>query len=170
MIVWIIGLSGAGKSTLSGKVIEEARNRGRTVVLLDGDSLRDLFGNDLGHTLTDRRVNAHRICRLCAFFDDQGIDAICAIQSLFPEFRDWCRENLSSYYEVFIEAPLDQLIKRDVKGIYGRYERGEITDVAGLDLPFPGPLNSDLIINNTNSKQQFLEHAGTIVDKICTNT
>ena len=167
MIVWIIGLSGAGKSTLSKQVIEEARGRGRTVVLLDGDSLRDLFGNDLGHSLEDRRVNAHRICRMCAFFDDQGIDVVCAVQSLFLEFREWCRNNLSSYYEVFIEAPLDQLIKRDVKGIYARHLRGEIKNVAGLDLDFPGPINSDLIISNSGTKEAFLDFVPTIVDQIC---
>ena len=60
------------------------------------------------------------------------IDVVCAILSLFPESRAWCRENLSSYYEVFIDAPLDHLIERDDKGIRGRFQRGEISDVAGL--------------------------------------
>ena len=91
----------------------------------------------------------------CVLFDDQGIDVVCAVQSLFLEFREWCRNNLSSYYEVFIEAPLDQLIKRDVKGIYARHLRGEIKNVAGLDLDFPGPINSDLIISNSGTKEAF---------------
>ena len=86
---------------------------------------------------------------------------------LFLEFREWCRNNLSSYYEVFIEAPLDQLIKRDVKGIYARHLRGEIKNVAGLDLDFPSPINSDLIISNSGSKEAFLDFVPTIVDQIC---
>ena len=72
------------------------------------------------------------------------------------EFREWCRNNLSSYYEVFIEAPLDHLLN-DVKGIYARHLRGEIKNVAGLDLDFPGPINSDLIISNSGSKEAFLD-------------
>ena len=167
MVVWIIGLSGSGKTTLSGQVVAEARQRGRKVVLLDGDRVRELFGNDLGHDLAGRRANADRICRLCGFLDEQGVDVVCAILSLFPESRTWCRENLSSYYEVFIDAPLDQLMERDAKGIYGRYLRGEIRDVAGLDLDFPRPDTADLVIVNSGSPQVLLDHATPLVDHLC---
>ena len=167
MVIWIIGLSGSGKTTLSQKVVAEARKRGRKVVLLDGDQVRDLFRNDLGHSVSDRRVNADRICRLCGFLDNQEIDVVCAILSLFPESRAWCRENLSSYYEVFIDAPLDQLIERDDKGIYGRFQRGEISDVAGLDLDFPQPKTADLVIMNNSSRQALLQHVDLIVDHLC---
>ena len=167
MVIWIIGLSGSGKTTLSGQVVAQARQRSRKVVLLDGDRVRELFGNDLGYDLADRRANADRICRLCGFLDEQGVDVVCAIQSLFPESRTWCRENLSSYYEVFIDAPLDQLMERDAKGIYGRYLRGEIRDVAGLDLDFPRPDAADLVIVNSGSPQALLDHASLVVDRLC---
>lgn len=167
MVIWIIGLSGSGKTTLSGQVVAEARQRGRKVVLLDGDRVRELFGNDLAHDLAGRRANADRICRLCGFLDEQGVDVVCAILSLFPESRTWCRENLSSYYEVFIDAPLDQLMERDAKGIYGRYLRGEIRDVAGLDLDFPRPDTADLVIVNSGSPQVLLDHATPLVDHLC---
>ena len=110
-----------------------------TIVSLDGDILRELWGNDLGHDLESRRKNAQRICRLCQFLDQQGLNLVCAVLSIFPESREWCRQNLSSYYEVFIDAPLNQVMERDVKGIYARYKRGEVIDVAGLDLDFPTP-------------------------------
>lgn len=167
MIVWVIGLSGSGKTTLSEEIINKVRRRGRKVILLDGDRVRELFGNDLGHDLAARRVNAQRICQLCGFLDDQGIDVVCAILSLFPDSRSWCRKNLSAYYEVFIDAPLDQLIERDVKGIYSRYQRGEISDVAGLDLPFPQPESPDLLITNDESRQALLKHAEAIADRLC---
>ena len=167
MVIWIIGLSGSGKTTLSGQVVAQARQRGRKAVLLDGDRVRELFGNDLGYDLADRRANADRICRLCGFLDEQGVDVVCAIQSLFPESRTWCRENLSSYYEVFIDAPLDQLMERDAKGIYGRYLRGEIRDVAGLDLDFPRPDAANLVIVNSGSRQALLDHAASLVDHLC---
>ena len=167
MVIWIIGLSGSGKTTLSGQVVAQARQRGRKVVLLDGDRVRELFGNDLGYDLADRRANADRICRLCGFLDEQGVDVVCAIQSLFPESRTWCRENLSSYYEVFIDAPLDQLMERDAKGIYGRYLRGEIRDVGGLDLDFPRPDAANLVIVNSGSRQALLDHGTSLVDHLC---
>lgn len=169
MVVWIIGLSGSGKTTLAEKVVSDVRQKGHKVVLLDGDRIRELFGNDQGHDLEGRRVNAERICRLCGFLDEQGIDVICAILSIFPESRKWCRENLSAYHEVFIDAPLEQLVQRDSKGIYGRHLRGEISDVAGLDLAFPRPESPDMLISNSGSRQALLGHAGTIVDLLCDN-
>ena len=71
MVVWLIGLSGSGKTTLATEVVEVIRQRGRKVILLDGDKVRDLFGNDLGHNLEDRKRNAKRIIDLCTFFDNQ---------------------------------------------------------------------------------------------------
>ena len=166
MVIWLIGLSGSGKTTLADKIVSDLREVDQTVVSLDGDILRELWGNDLGHDLESRRENAQRICRLCQFLDQQGLDVVCAILSIFPESREWCRQNLSSYYEVFIDAPLSQVMDRDVKGIYSKYKNGEIKDVAGLDLEFPIPQKPDLVIKNVKRKEDLLSHAPIIKNQI----
>lgn len=166
MVVWIIGLSGAGKTTLATKVVEQVRLKQHNVILIDGDVVRKIFGNDLGHTMEDRRTNAQRICQLCKFLDEQGFNVVCAILSLFPESRSWNRKNLRQYYEVFIDTPLHDLIHRDSKGIYEKFKSGEIRDVAGLDIEFPQPENADLIIKNDKSKDALLDYAKIIAEKI----
>jgi adenylylsulfate kinase len=166
MVVWLIGLSGSGKTTLADKIVSDLRLADETIVSLDGDILRELWGNDLGHDLESRRKNAQRICRLCQFLDQQGLNLVCAVLSIFPESREWCRQNLSSYYEVFIDAPLNQVMERDVKGIYARYKRGEVIDVAGLDLDFPTPKTPDLVIKNFKSKEDLLSYATIIKNQI----
>jgi len=166
MVVWIVGLSGSGKTTLAEQVVKDIREDGGKVVLLDGDSVRELYGNDLGHDLEGRKANADRICRLCSFLEVQGIKVVCAILSIFPESRAWCRQQFNSYYEVFIDAPLDQLMARDVKGIYSRYKKGEIKDVAGLDLAFPIPENSELVIRNSGSKDELMKYSKVIAKHV----
>ena len=166
MVVWIIGLSGAGKTTLANEVVAIVRRFQSNVVLIDGDMIREVFGNDLGYTMADRLANAQRICQLGKFLEDQGINTVCAILSLFPETRAWNRNNLNNYYEVFIDTPIENLIKRDSKGIYNRFNRGEISDVAGMDIEFPRPDNADLIISNTKSKHELLAYAESIAQKI----
>lgn len=159
MVIWLIGLSGAGKSTLANAVVECVRAMGRPVVLLDGDAVREMFGNDLGHSIDDRRTNAQRICQLSKFIESQGIAVVCAILSIFPESRAWNREHLSRYFEVFIDTPIEHLVHRDSKGLYARYQRGEIHGVAGMDMPFPPPNQADLVIHNTGSRDELLAHA-----------
>lgn len=166
MVVWIIGLSGAGKTTLAIDVIAQVRSVRPNVVLIDGDAVREVFGNDLGHTMEDRRTNARRICRLGKLLDEQGIHVVCAILSLFPETREWNRANLENYYEVFIDTPMQDLVQRDSKGIYRRFSNGEICDVAGMDIEFLRPDNADLIIDNVKSKEALLGFAGIIANKI----
>ena len=166
MVVWIIGLSGAGKTTLADEVIAQVRRSQQNVVLIDGDIVREVFGNDLGYTMQDRSMNAKRIGQLGKLLDDQGVNVVCAILSLFPESRVWNREHLKNYYEVFIDTPMQNLIQRDSKGIYSKFNNGEICDVAGMDIEFPRPDNADLIINNINSKEQLLGFAKGIAEKI----
>lgn len=166
MVVWLIGLSGAGKTTLANEVIAQVRCVKSNVVLLDGDVIREVFGNDLGHTMEDRLANARRICQLGKFLEDQGIDVVCAILSLFPESRSWNRDNLKQYYEVFIDTPMEDLVQRDYKGLYHRFKSGKICDVAGMDIDFPRPENADLIINNNSSKEVLLGFSKSIAEKI----
>lgn len=166
MVVWIIGLSGSGKTTLASKVVARVSQELKNVVLIDGDMVREVFGNDLGYSMQDRLTNAKRICQLGKLLDDQGIHVVCAILSLFPETRDWNRENLRNYYEVFIDAPIQDLMNRDSKGIYSRFRKGEVRDVAGMDIEFPLPKNADLVIENFNSRDELLSHAQSIAEKM----
>lgn len=166
MVLWLIGLSGAGKTTLAKEIVSLARRDVSNIVLLDGDIIRELFSYDLGHSLEDRKKNADRICRLCKFMDDQHIHVVCAILSLFPESRAWNRKNLKNYFEVFIDAPFEQLIERDHKGLYCKALNKEIKDVAGVDIEFAQPTNSDLIIKNDEGKEKLLSFAPMLANKI----
>jgi len=167
MVIWIIGLSGSGKSTLANEIISKVNkiNNNKTI-LLDGDVIRNVFNNDLGYSKEDRFKNAQRICELGKFLDSQGINVVTAILSLFQENRDWNRKNLKNYYEVFIDTPMKNLVKRDPKGIYKKFADGQIANVAGLDIPFAKPNKADLIIKNHNTKEYLLKHADLIIEKV----
>jgi adenylyl-sulfate kinase len=166
MVVWLIGLSGAGKTTLAQEIVASVSIKNNNIVLIDGDVVREIFGNDLGYSMEDRLLNAKRICQLGKFLDDQGVNVVCAILSIFPETREWNRKYIKNYYEVYIETPLEILANRDSKGIYGKYKQGEISEVAGIDIEFPVPDKADLVIKNINSKEKLLGFAKPIVERI----
>jgi len=156
MVIWIIGLSGAGKTTLANKVVKKANMESKKTVLIDGDIIRKIFENDLSYSMEDRLINAKRICQLGKFLDSQGLNVVCAILSIFPETRQWNRANIKDYYEIFIDTPIDVLIDRDSKGIYGKHSKGEISQVVGIDIDFPIPDEADLVIDNSGSLKDLL--------------
>jgi len=162
MVIWIIGLSGTGKTTLASQVVERIRQLNGKVVLLDGDLIRTLFGNDVDHTIEGRRRNAERLSVLSKFLADQGIHVVAAVLSIFPEWRRWNRENIPAYSEVYLKASMQTLLRRDIKNLYARAARGEIVNVVGVDIPFPEPENPELVIENDVDRLEFKE----LTDKI----
>ena len=104
MVIWVIGLSGSGKTTFANEFCSILNNNNAKFVKIDGDVIRDIFQNDLGHNYKDRRKNANRIMRLCHFLDQNGINVICSILSVSEEDRVWNRENISNYFEIFIDV------------------------------------------------------------------
>lgn len=164
MVIWIIGLSGTGKTTLATQVVERIRQLNGKVVLLDGDLIRTLFGNDVDHTIEGRRRNAERLSVLSKFLADQGIHVVAAVLSIFPEWRRWNRENIPNYSEVYIKASMETLLRRDIKNLYARARKGEIVNVVGVDIPFPEPESPDLVIENDADRLEFRELTDKIMD------
>ena len=163
MVIWIIGLSGSGKSTLANEVVNRIRELKGKVVLLDGDLIRDLFGNDVDHTIEGRKINAERLSVLTKYLADQDINVVAAVLSIFPEWRRWNRENINSYAEVYMKSSMETLIRRDTKDLYERAIKGEIENVVGVDIPFPEPDNPELIIENNVYREEFNEFIDQIM-------
>jgi adenylylsulfate kinase len=142
---WITGLSASGKTTLSTLLVEYIRSTGRQVIQLDGDELRQVLADE-AYTREERIALSMRYSRLCRLLSSQGIDVVIAVIGLFKEIHEWNRENIPNYIEIFIDTPLDELKRRDPKGLYKRYESGHIKNIAGMDLRVDFPVNPDLHI------------------------
>lgn len=146
-VYWLTGLSGAGKSTLCRRLVSSLRARGRAVVMLDGDEMREAMGATAAHTRDERLQLTMRYARLCRMIAVQGIDVAVATISLFAEVHEWNRINLPGYVEIFIDVPLPELARRDPKGIYARAEQGLLKNVAGVDQPVDFPVAPDILLD-----------------------
>lgn len=152
MVVWLIGMSGAGKTVVGKEVCRQLREKYDNIVFCDGDIFRNILGDDLGHDMKDRKRNADRVNRFCKYLSNEGVHVVFAILSVFPESRQWNRDNVDNYFEVYLKVSLDTLIKRDAKGFYAKALNGELKNVVGVDIPFPEPEFPDLIICNEGDK------------------
>lgn len=166
MIIWMIGLAGSGKTTIGSALYERMKKDNPATVFLDGDHIRKIWGDDLGYTIEDRKLNGWRICNLCHFLDCQGIDVVACVLSLFHNQQDWNRKNLSEYFEVFIDVPMEVLEKRDQKQLYSGARAGKVKSVAGIDIPFVPPKCPNLVIPNGSICENFDVYTDMIMEAI----
>ena len=160
-VFWITGLSGAGKTTVGRELWRRLLAAGHSVVFLDGDALRATIAEDLDHTADNRRRSAMRNARLCELLSGQGTEVVCATISLFHEVQRWNRENIPGYREIYLRVPIDELRRRDNKGIYAAGRRGDARDIVGVDVPAEVPEAPDLMLDNYGALD-----VGTAVDRI----
>ncbi len=147
-VYWLTGLSGAGKTTIGRLWRDELRQAGETVIFLDGDEMRSVFGVGLGFSGSDRRKLAESYGRLCALLSGQGVTVVCCTISMFHSVRAWNRANIPGYYEVYIEASMDTLRRRDQKGLYSQ----NADNVAGVGLQVELPEAPDLVLDNNGAR------------------
>jgi adenylyl-sulfate kinase len=151
LCIWLTGLSGAGKSSIANELKLVFERRGTPVSLLDGDILRQGLNKDLGFTDADRSENIRRVAEVSRLLVDAGVTAIVALISPFEKDRGNARKLFpeGSFIEVFVDAPLSICESRDVKGLYKRARKGEITAFTGIDSPYEAPISPEIRIDAT---------------------
>jgi sulfate adenylyltransferase len=150
--VWFTGLSGAGKSTISQVLVQMLAERGCVTTLLDGDAVRTHLSKGLGFSREDRDTNILRIGFVAGEVVRHGGIVICAAISPYHETRDAVRRMMDgiapdSFVEVFVDTPIEECERRDVKGLYAKARRGEITGFTGVDDPYEPPLRAEVTLN-----------------------
>ena len=146
MIIWITGLSGAGKTTIARALISKFKDKIPYMFNVDGDEVRELFGNSLGYAEENRIEQIKRIQKLCLLLEKQKLLVIASALYSSPDLLEWNRKNFNKYFEIYIDASLDLVQERDVKGLYKKAKEGKEKNIVGIDIPWHEPKNPDLII------------------------
>jgi bifunctional enzyme CysN/CysC len=140
-VIWLTGLSGAGKSTIANLVEKRLHAEGRRTYLLDGDNVRHGLNKDLGFTEQDRVENIRRVAEVARLMVDAGLIVLVSFISPFRAERQAARALLAEgeFIEVFVDAPLAEVERRDPKGLYRRARSGQLKNFTGIDSPYEPP-------------------------------
>ena len=139
-VLWFTGLSGSGKSTVASEVERQLYELGISTYILDGDNVRAGLNSDLDFSAESRVENIRRIAHVSALLKDAGIVVLSAFVSPYAKDRAYVNEvSDGAFSEIFVSTPLEVCEARDVKGLYAKARRGEISNFTGISAPFEEP-------------------------------
>lgn len=145
--VWLTGLSGSGKSTIAERLAHELRFLGLDPEVLDGDVVRQHLSKGLGFSREDRDTNILRIAFVAALLSRHGVPVISAAISPYADARQMARAQIEEFVEVHVACPLDELVHRDVKGLYKRALAGEVAHFTGVSDPYEEPERPEVTVH-----------------------
>lgn len=149
-VLWFTGLSGAGKSTIADRVAEEIRRRGHPVERLDGDTVRAMFPGT-GFSREERNDHIRRVGYLASTLERHGVFVVASFISPYEESRRFVRGLCRRFVEVYVNTPLEECERRDVKGLYARARRGELPQFTGVSDPYEPPPDPEVVVDATGT-------------------
>ena len=163
VVLWFTGLSGSGKSTIARVVETKLIEYGHLSYVLDGDNIRFGLNKNLGFSPADRSENIRRIGEVAKLFADAGLITMTAFISPYRNDRDLVRVllNAGEFIEIYVDCPVEECEKRDVKGLYQKARAGEIKEFTGISAPYEQPVTPELVLQTAN--ETLAESADKVV-------
>jgi bifunctional enzyme CysN/CysC len=154
--LWFTGLSGSGKSTIANLLEKRLHADGKHTYILDGDNVRHGLNRDLGFTEADRVENIRRVAEVAKLLVDAGLIVIVAFISPFRAERQLARSlfDAGEFIEVFVDTPLEECERRDVKGLYAKARRGELKNFTGIDSDYEPPQAPEIHLKTLDTKPE----------------
>jgi len=165
-LLFFTGLSGSGKSTIANDLERKLHSKGIRTFSLDGDNVRKGINSDLEFNEKDREENIRRIAYISSLFVDAGVVVLASFIAPYKKGREFVKKTLKpeNYVEVFVNTPLKECQKRDVKGLYKKAKEGMINNFTGISSIYEPPENSDIEIDT--SHKSIEESVDLVYEKI----
>jgi len=157
-LVFFTGLSGSGKSTIANALEQKLYDLNIKTYVLDGDNVRKGINKNLSFSEKDRSENIRRIGEISKLFVDAGIVVLAAFIAPYEKDREFIKKIIGrdNYVEVFVNTSLEECERRDVKGLYKKARKGEITNMTGISAPYEKPKNPAIKLDQEQSVEDAI--------------
>ena len=158
-MILFTGLSGSGKSTIANALEQKLQGLNINTFILDGDNMRSGINKDLSFSPEDRSENIRRIGEIGKLFVDAGVVILAAFVAPYEKDRNRIRNivGLDTFVEVFVNTSLEVCEERDVKGLYKKARKGEITNMTGISAPYEAPTDPAVMITEKNTVEEAVD-------------
>lgn len=163
-VVWITGLPGSGKTTIANELGPMLKERGLGLEVFDGDWVRKELSPDLGFSKEDRELHNKRVIHMSRLLVKHGAAVIVCLISPYRHIRQYAREQIGNFVEVYARASIETCIQRDPKGLYAKALKGEIKDMTGIQHPYEEPENPEVVIDTETQSPR--ESAEAIINEL----
>lgn len=153
-VIWLTGLPSSGKTTLAIALAQKLAKQNVLVEVLDGDEIRLSLSAGLGFSADDRKTHAQRVIYVAKLLARNGVHVVVPLISPYQETRDLARSEIPEFIEVYVKCPLDECIRRDVKGLYAKALSGEISEFTGVSDPYEEPTNPEIVLETAKQSEE----------------
>lgn len=162
--IWLTGPSGSGKTYLSNGLKEKLTGMGRYVEILDGDSVRKKLYPDIGFSKEAREMHNRVVINTAKLLTKYGVATIVALISPYSQVRNYARDEIGKFVEVYVDSTMEVRIERDPKGLYSRAIKGEITNLTGYDGTYEAPENPEAVVRS--HEMTLDEEVDVVISKV----
>ncbi|MFP4521715.1 MAG: sulfate adenylyltransferase subunit CysN [Fibrobacterota bacterium] len=161
--LWLTGLSASGKTDIAYALEKRIFDMGGLASVIHGGHMRENLSRELDFSPAGRAEHLRRAAEMSAFLNRSGVISICSFVSPDKKVRSQAAEVIGrdNFIEVSVDATLEYCRSREKSGLYDRADKGEIKNLAGVDLPYEKPENPAVTVkpeekNTVESVDQIL--------------
>ena len=163
-VVWLTGLPGSGKTTIATLAQEQLKDMGHSVEFLDGDEVRKWLSPGEGFSREDRERHLRRVAHVAQLLSRNGVVVLCSFVSPYISTREYARNIIPKFVEVYVKCSVETCIRRDPKGLYRQAANGQIKNMTGVQDVYEPPLAPDLVVDTESATPS--ESAGIVVSHL----
>ena len=162
MIIWITGLPGSGKTTLAEKLKYNLESKiSNNIVHLDGDNIRSILPYKTFYSNEERIKLGLFYSKLALLIEKSQCIVICSFVALFHEIQEHTRLEADNYFEIFLDPSLDELAKKNKKGLYTEKSDYMLSQYDQHEFPKNPEIRTNTIVNGV-----YQDHSIQITKKL----